>query len=193
MNTIKKIVLTAIAFSAIGLQGCVTVTAESDPEESAFTDTTPVGFDHTLHEVVKVGELEGFSGTSIFPIMGKVSPDLDQEGAKEALETSLSSAGMLAPVPEKAGYQLNATMEKNSEYGGWAMESSWNGVDRSMTIRYELFNLEDWEVVYGQSIESYGKSDGGGLAFYLVEKEASEASYKDSFRQLITDLKSFRE
>ena len=191
MKVLNKVALLTIAISAISLTGCVTVTAESNPEKSALTGTAPVGFGHALHEAVKIGDLEGFKGTSIFPITGRVSPNLDTEGAKKALELTLDNAGMLANAENDARYQLNAKVEDSGEIGAWGSESSINGIERNSIIHYALVNLKNGQDVYARSIDSYGESDGGGMAFYLVEKEASEASYKDSFRQLIIDLKSY--
>lgn len=114
----KKISL--IALSLFFLQGCVTITSEVDGDEAiGYEDGVPVSSDHKLFHAVTVGQAIGFSGTSIFPITGNVSPDMSNEGVEFALAETLRNAGMLSASDNDAQYVLNADFVWNNEEGAW--------------------------------------------------------------------------
>lgn len=189
----KRISLLLITLAVISLQGCVTITTGIDGDEAiGFENGVPVTSDHAMFEAVEVGEAKGFSGTSPIIMTGDVSPDMSNEGVKEALESTLAKANMLSP--ENAGkYTLNATFVKNNEEGVWGGGLFFVDMNRKTTVNYQLLDKKDNEVIYNENI----KSEGGEVhirgfslkGLYFKEKETAVPSYKNNFTQIANELK----
>lgn len=68
MKTFKILSIALISISLLTLQGCVTMTGEADPANTTYVSEQQVSPDHKLYKGVKVGEVDGFAGTSVLVI-----------------------------------------------------------------------------------------------------------------------------
>ncbi|MCK2047067.1 hypothetical protein [Chromohalobacter moromii] len=188
MKTFRTAAMLLLMGCLMSLTGCVQITGEMNPDKSAYHATQGFPITHPLHENVAIGKVEDFPGTSIFAIMGKTSPNLTEETAEEALAETLSSVDLLAPT-DADDYSLDMKLVDSGEMGFAGWETSLNGIQRTTIIHYTLQSVHSDETPYSKSITTTGKSDGGGIAFYLVEREAAEDAMRKNLEQMISDLK----
>ncbi|GHB12814.1 hypothetical protein [Salinicola rhizosphaerae] len=190
MNTFKKLSIALISSSLILLQGCAVVTGPSDPSKSAYTSENKVSQDHKYHNAIRVGKTEGFAGTSAIVLMGKVSPNLSNESAKQVIESSLDSAGMLASSDSNAKYELDAKMIEDGAMGYAGGGSTFSGLSRDMQIQFVLKQLSNLVSLYDEVVECHGEASfsDGKVFYYLQERIASERSYSNCMKSMITDL-----
>jgi hypothetical protein len=174
--------------SLLALQGCVTMTGEADPENTTYLSEQQVSPEHKLYKGVKVGEVEGFAGTSVFPIMGKVSPNLNNDTARESIEKTLASADLLAS--SNASYILDAIMIDDGAIGAFGMETVWSGTERDIKIQYVLHEIDNRLKLYDEVITSHGEASCSDKCFglYLQERIAAERSYLINMKSMLNAL-----
>lgn len=193
MKTLKLTALLLLSILIVSTTGCVSITSSPDVEDSFYDDPNPVTTDSEYFQAIEVGKTEGFKGTNPFWFSGKVSPNLDNNTAKEALEDTLRSAKMLA-VNGSATYQLDAIMVDDDAKGVFGGDNIFTGTERNMSIRYVLRALNTTAILYNEVIKSHGEAGCSDLCIgaYLQESIATERSNTDSHKQLIEDLKGLQ-
>lgn len=183
---IKNLFKSAIAIgSLVVLSGCASMgPTATGVSESVYTSNSQVSNQHRLSNNVKV-ETEEFLETSRNAYSSRATANLNNSDAKKAIESSLANAGMLARSGGE--YTLRAIMV-DPDLSGTITGSnrSWN---REITIRYLLTGNN--RTVYDRTITGVANRDKGGLHnVWSEQKTTSEIAYRDSFRQLIEDLKN---
>lgn len=192
MKILKLTAIVLLSILIVSTTGCVSVTSSPDVEASYHKDESAITSKHKYFKAIEVGKTEGFKGTNAFWFSGKVSPNLNNETAKEALEKSLESSNMLAKDSDKAEYKLDATMVEDGAKGVMALGTSLNGMSRDMKIQYVLTTIGSNIELYNEIISSHGEADCSDacFAYYVQESYAAERSNVDSHKQLIEDLKA---
>lgn len=176
MKNMMGVLFCCVLFS---LTGCVTLTSEVGGDEAvALESAVPVSEDHPFFQAISVGKVSGFSGTSVFPILGRVSPDMDNDGVRFALERTLDNVSMLSEDPSSSEYYLDAIFLDNNEEGAWGVGITHNRITR---VGYEISG-QDGVVLYSAEVESEGgDSTSVIMPFYLNEKRTAVRSYQENF------------
>lgn len=184
---IKNLFKSAIAIgSLVVLSGCASMgPTATGVSESTYTSNESVSPEHRLHRNVSV-EAEGFLATSRNPHSSRATANLDNSDAKKAIEKSLLSANLLSNGQGR--YVLTAQMI-DPDLSGVLIGS--NRVSkRNIVIKYFLRDMEG-STIYSNIITGSGDRDAPLMGnIWKQQKITSEIAYRDSFRQLIEDLKN---
>ncbi|MCE8026077.1 hypothetical protein [Billgrantia aerodenitrificans] len=182
MKRVFKVVL--LAFFSLAMTGCVTVTGTPREDNVVYQDTAPVGADHRLSNTVSVGEVAGFTGTSVISMTGNTNPNLSNKEFKDYLEHSLVNANLYG-----SGYILEANLLENNDWSAWGV--SLGNKNRNIIVEYTLKNSND-EVVFNEVILGDGEVTNRNFfrPYHLVEREAAEKGYRNNIANLIEALKA---
>lgn len=185
MKTFKTL---SIALIFLAIQGCVALTGEADPDKSTYISEQQVSPAHKLHKGIKVGKVEGFVGTNPIAVMGKISPNLNNDTARQAIEDTLDSADLLAS--SNALYVLDAKMIEDGAIGFFGYETVWGGTERNIEIQYVLHEIDNRLKLYDEVITSHGEAscEDKCVGLYLQERIAAERSYLQNMKTMLNAL-----
>lgn len=162
------------------LSGC-TITGEPRSENVVFDGNGYTIENDNLRDSISVGEVSGFPGTSNFTYSGRLAPNFSDKSFEEALKASLENAKL-----HGEGYSLDATLIDSGDWSDW-FYSPFKDQKRVIKIRYTLLDSSD--TLLHEEIESSVVIDKNLIKpFYLHQRKAAEASYKENIRLLIEEI-----
>lgn len=176
--------LALVATFSLSMTGCVTVTGTPREDNVVYKDVAPVGIDHRLSNAVSVGNVTGFSGTSVILVTGNTNPNLSNKEFKAYLEHSLANANLYG-----SSYVLEANLIDSNDWSTWG--SGLGDKNRNIVVEYTLVD-SNGNVVFSETIEGDGSIINRNLMrpFHLIEREAAEKGYGNNIASLIEALKA---
>lgn len=171
-------VIASLAMLAV-LAGC-TVTGEPRMGNVAFDKEGYVA-QNNFQKSISVGEVSDFPGTSKFTYGGKLAPNFSNESFKDVLEKSLENASLKGD-----NYSLDVKLLDSGDWSDW-FYSPFKEQVRVIKIKYTL--LDGSNVLLNEEIESSVEIDKNIIRpFYIQQRKAAEASYKNNIEQLIEKI-----
>lgn len=169
-------IIASLAMLAI-LAGC-TITGEPRMDNVAFDNTEYSVKTEKFSNSIYVDNIENFPGTSNFTYSGKLAPNFSDESFKEVLEKSLENASLKGD-----DYSLDVKLVDSGDWSDWFYSPLKEQV-RVIKIRYTL--LDSSNVLLNEEIESSVEIDKSLIRpFYIQQRKAAEASYKNNIEQFI--------
>ncbi|WP_311950180.1 hypothetical protein [Halomonas piscis] len=162
------------------LSGC-TITGEPRSENVVFDGNGYTVENSNLRDSIAVGEISDFPGTSNFTYSGRLAPNFSNKSFEEVLKASLENASL-----HGEGYTLDAKLIDSGDWSDW-FYSPFKEQIRVIKIKYTL--RDGSNVLQNQEIESSVAIDKSLIRpFYIQQRKAAEASYKENIRLMIEEI-----
>lgn len=168
------------------LSGCVTLTTPPRDENTVFIDEMPVTSEHPLHESLSIRAVDGFVGTSIITLAGRLSPNYDNEQFENVLRKSLVNANLFS---DSGNYYLDAKVVTLDNWSDFTDLSIGNKT-RNISVKYTLYKNDI--LIFSEVITGDGSHRNINFVkpYYLVQRDAAEKGYADNIKQLIDKIKN---